>query len=87
MKTAWHQQYRGLQRKGIQNPDPRERFLTDLGKFLSEIRNEGADYILGWDANTPYDHDDIQDFLQDHDMVDAFSNFMDERPATHIKGL
>jgi hypothetical protein len=60
--------------------------MIDLGKFLTEIRNAGADYILGWDTNMPYDSDDIQDFLQDHDMVDAFSKFFEERPATHING-
>jgi hypothetical protein len=86
MKTAWHQQYRGLVRKGLCNPDPQERFLFDPGKFLTEIRNDGADYILGWDANTPYDSDDIQDFLQDHDMVDAFTEFFEDRPATHVNG-
>jgi hypothetical protein len=36
------------------------------------------------DANDPYNHNDIQDFLQDHDMVDAFSDFMEEHPATHF---
>jgi hypothetical protein len=86
MKTAWHQQYRGLVRKGLRDPDPRARFMIDLGKFLTEIRNAGADYMLGWDANTPYDSDNIQDFLQDHDMVNAFSEFFEERPATHING-
>jgi hypothetical protein len=60
--------------------------MFDLGKFLTEIRNDGADYILGWDANTPYDSDDIQDFLQDHDMVDAFTEFFEDSPATHING-
>jgi hypothetical protein len=52
--------------------------MFDLGKFLTEIHNDGADYILGWDANTPYDSDDIQDFLQDHDMVDAFTEFFED---------
>jgi hypothetical protein len=41
---------------------------------MFDLRNDGADYILGWDANTPYDSDDIQDFLQDHDMVDDLLN-------------
>jgi exonuclease III len=86
MKTALHQQYRSLVKKGIQYPESRERFLTDLGRFLTKIHTEGAEYILGWDANTAYDHDDIQDFLQDHDMVDAFTDFFDEQPATHING-
>jgi hypothetical protein len=60
--------------------------MMDLARFLTEICNDGADYNLGWDANTPYDHDDIQDFLQDHDMVDAFSDLFDEQPATHFRG-
>jgi hypothetical protein len=60
--------------------------MFDLGKFLTKIRNDGADYILGWDANTPYDSDDIQDFLQDHDMVDAFTEFFEDQPATHVNG-
>jgi hypothetical protein len=31
-----------------------------------------------------HDHDDIQDFLQKHDMVDAYSDFYDERPASFL---
>jgi hypothetical protein len=65
---------------------PRQHFITDLARFLTKICNDGADYILGWDANTPYNHYDIQDFVQDHDMVDAFSDLFDEWPATHFRG-
>jgi hypothetical protein len=86
MMTTWHQQYRGLCKQGLRNPDPRQRFLVDLGHFLTEIREQGAKYILGWDANESHDHSNIQDFLQKHDMVDAYSDFYDERPATHCKG-
>jgi hypothetical protein len=60
--------------------------MVDLGKFLTTIRTAGADYILGWDANTAHDHDEIQDFLQDHDMTHAFTEFFDEHPPTHING-
>jgi hypothetical protein len=83
-KTAWHQQYQGLVKQGLQNLEPREQFMLDLGRFLTKIRTSGADYILSWDVNTAHDHDEIQDFLQDHDMVDAFTEFFDERPLTHI---
>jgi hypothetical protein len=38
--------------------------MVDLGKFLTMIRTAGADYILGWDANTAHDHDEIQDFYR-----------------------
>jgi hypothetical protein len=77
MKTALHQQYCGLIKKGIKKPNPCQWFMINLGKFLSQLCDDGSEYILGWDANTPHNHDDIQDFLQDHDMVDAFSDFMD----------
>jgi hypothetical protein len=83
MTTAWHQQYRGLRARGIQNPDPRQRFFSDLGQFLMKIHSDGSDYTLGMDF---CDHDDIQDFLPDHDMVDGFSDFMEERPATQFRG-
>jgi hypothetical protein len=33
-----------------------------------------------------HDHDEIQDFLQDHDMVDVFIEFFDEHPLTHFNG-
>jgi hypothetical protein len=46
----------------------------------------GADYILRWDANTAHDHNEIQDFLQDHDMVDVLTEFFDECPPMHING-
>jgi hypothetical protein len=75
-----------LVKQGLQNPEPREWFMLDLGWFLTKIRTSGADYILGWDVNTAHDHDEIQDFLLDHDMVDAFTEFFDERPPTHING-
>jgi hypothetical protein len=60
--------------------------LTWENSCLTYATKEPNSYILGWDANTPYDYDDIQDFLQDHDVVDAFSDFMDECPATHFSG-
>jgi hypothetical protein len=86
MKMAWHQHYRGLIKKGIKN-NPRQWYMINLGKFLSQLRDDRSEYILGWDANTPNNHDDIQDFLQDHDMVDAFSDFMDALLQKHYKGI
>jgi hypothetical protein len=44
MTTTWHQQYRGLCKQGLRNPDPRQRVLVDLGHFLTEIREQGAEY-------------------------------------------
>lgn len=47
MKTAWHQQCRGLVRRKLRYPDPRKQFLLDLGKFLLSLKDQGADCILG----------------------------------------
>jgi hypothetical protein len=52
--------------------------MVDLRRFLTKIQTAGAEYILKWDANTAYNHDNIQDSLQDHNMVDAFSAFLDK---------
>ena len=41
---------------------------------------------MSWDANTPHDDNEIIDFLLDTDMIDAFDDFLDEQPATHING-
>ena len=84
--TTWHQQYQRLVKKGLDNPDPWAHFLHDLRKFLNNLKSGGSEYIIGWDANTPYNDDEIIDFLQDTDVVDAFDDFLDECPATHING-
>ena len=85
--TAWHQQYHGLVKKGLCNPDPQQCFLVDLRKFLDKIKSSGSEYIfVGWDANTPNDDDEILDFLQDTDMIDVVDDFFDECPAIHING-
>ena len=34
----------------------------------------------------PHNDDEILDFLQDTNMIDAFDDFFDECPATHING-
>jgi hypothetical protein len=36
MKTAWHQQYCGLVKKGQWNPDPGEQFMVNLGKYKKQ---------------------------------------------------
>jgi hypothetical protein len=33
--------------------------MINLGKLLSQLCNDGSEYILGWDANTPHNHNDI----------------------------
>lgn len=84
--TAWHQQYRGLVKRGLRDPDPRQRFLSDLREFLQELKQQGHVYIVGWDANDPYDCDTIDDFLTDTDMIDCFDDLLLPRPPTHNRG-
>ena len=83
--TTWHQQERALRSKGIYD-DPRDQFLIDFKKFLLDLKENGNKYIIGWDANAPYDEPEIMDLLQETDMVDPFTDFFAERPATHSRG-
>jgi hypothetical protein len=70
----------------VPNPDPQSQFLQDLQKFLTELKQEVAEYVLSWDANSPYDDEEIIDFLQETDMIDTFDNFLEDWPATHKNG-
>jgi hypothetical protein len=83
--TTWHQQERALRTKGIYD-DPRDQFLIDFKKFLLDLKKNGNKYIIGWDANAPYDEPEIMDLLQETDMVNPFTEFFAERPATHSQG-
>jgi len=83
MTTAWHQQYRKLLLRGLTDPEPRQQFMTDLRKFLLNIKSQGSVYSLNWDANTAHNDDEILDLLQDTDMTDVFDDYFFHRPPTH----
>ena len=86
MTTTWHQQERALRSKGIYE-DPRDHFMINFKCFLLDLKDNGNKYIIGWDANAPHDEPEIMDLLQETNMVDPFTDFFTEHPATHIWGL
>jgi hypothetical protein len=49
--TAYHQQWHLIRHKGDSNPQPRERFITDLITEIQKWQRSGADIILGGDFN------------------------------------
>jgi len=70
--TTWHQQYQGLWKRGIQDPDPCSQFFTDLKKFINKQHQDGNLIILGMEANLAYNIDEVLDFLMEADLVDLF---------------
>ena len=84
--TTWDQQHRGLLRRNITDPDPRQQFIDDLTKFLRRLEQNGHEIILGVDFNDPHDSDEWLDFLQVTNLVDLHDDFFDRRPPTYFRG-
>ena len=51
--TAYMQQWDHMIAQGIENPDPKKQFLTDLEAFINKLRKKGESIILAVDANEP----------------------------------
>lgn len=87
--TAYHQQQRAL---NIANRalSPRQAFIQDLDHFLTVLRNQGNDIILGGDFNESLEdkHSGILSLITTHQLSDPFlyrfphhTNF-----GTHVSG-
>jgi len=53
--TVPAQQTRFLQQHGIQTPNPKKQFVTDLIAFINTWIHKGKDILLGMDANEDVD--------------------------------
>ena len=87
LTTAWHQQYRRLRKRGIDKPDPRTQFYTDLKRFIKQHQREGHLFIIGMDANAAHDDDEVLDFMCETELIDVFDDFVAHpRPPTYARG-
>eukprot|EP00957_Ditylum_brightwellii_P042947 3251885-Ditylum_brightwellii.AAC.1 len=65
------QQWRALKKKGIQKPDPRKQFLTDLSDFLEELLDKDHELVLSLDVNKDITEDgDFKNFIDENDLID-----------------
>lgn len=76
--TACMQQWRIQRASGINNPNPRSLFLSDLTSEIKSKRAENYEVFIMGDFNTPIDDPDLREFMHECDLFD-----LHEPCATH----
>jgi hypothetical protein len=67
--TTYQQQTRILRQQGVKNPNPTEQVLTDLTTLIKRLHQQQDKIILMWDANDTLQHNDIQKFQSQTELV------------------
>jgi len=88
--TATAQQTRLLLKQGIQQPDPKTQFITDLILQVKTWRTAGAEVLIGMDANEDVDNPQakITRFFRETDLLDLHHHRYPavKKPVTHQHG-
>jgi hypothetical protein len=89
--SSYNQQYMGLKTKGIDNPDPRQQFISDLIITIKKLKNSENDkIIIGLDANADIntDKNGLQKLCNSCDLVDMYTTIHEdyENFPTHSNG-
>ena len=68
--------------------DPRKAFLTDITQFLRGEKQKGHKLLLCMDANTPWNHKDIQTLKREVGLKDLMkaANRDSPSPSTYDRG-
>jgi len=89
-QTVTAQQTRLLQAQGLQSPNPRALFLTDLITLVHQWRTAQKEVILCIDMNDPVDDPkaDVARLFQETDLLDLHYHKYPsyQKPATHQRG-
>lgn len=88
-KTAFSQQWRILRRqKATATVDPRRQFLQDMLQHITQYNTQDIPTILLWDANEAVTTKDMQKFMRDCKLEEAYEYRFpeDDKPATHREG-
>ena len=88
--TATAQQTRLLLQQGIEHPDPKIQFITDLISQVQTWRAAGAEVLIGMDANEDVDNPQskIARISRETDLLDLHHHRYPAtpKPATHQRG-
>jgi hypothetical protein len=86
--TAWKQQWRLHREQGIENPDPRELFLTDLTAEVKERQAQGFEIFIMGDFNTAIDDNRLRNFTHECELFDLHEPCAPSStaPATYKNG-
>ena len=86
INTTFSQHIRYLDDIGDER-DPRQALLDDLGKFITECRNNQDQIILMMDVNDNVQAPHIQTWLQQHELSEAIAAHRDgPAPPTYHRG-
>ena len=78
--TAFMQQYEGLRKKGITNPDPRKQLFDDLTDMIAEWRERNYHPIVMGDLNSVMTDKDLHIFMQTNGLHDLIGSNNNEEP-------
>ena len=87
--TAYMQQWTIMRHEGIKNPKPREQFVVDMIKFITEWQEKGYEIVLGMDANEPLGvtRNGIHKIIQENRLTDAhMEKYGGKIPETYERG-
>jgi len=88
--TATAQQTRLLLQQGVQQPDPKIQFITDLISQVQKWRAAGAEVLIGMDANEDMNNPQskIARIFRETDLLDLHQHRYPamKKPATHQRG-
>ena len=73
IQTAYTQQYRIMQEKGIEQPNPRKQWCIDMIRQIKEWRKEG-EILLLTDANSELGDTAFGDFVAEAGLYDILGS-------------
>eukprot|EP00957_Ditylum_brightwellii_P147057 11197073-Ditylum_brightwellii.AAC.1 len=87
--TCWMQQWRSLQKQGVEEPDPHYQFMTDFESFLEDHLNNNEEIIVGMNVNEEDSPKaEIKQLMRRLDMIDVHCHLHSEAkaPSTYQRG-
>jgi len=88
--TVTAQQTRLLLQRGVQNPNPRQQFISDLIQQIKQWRQQNKEVLIGMDANENIDdpNSHIARLFDETDLIDLHHHRYPTKPkpATHQRG-
>jgi hypothetical protein len=88
--TAYAQQWAVLRQQGIDRPEPRQQFITDIKRLLKNQKREGNKIILMMDANESMgsEKNGVSSITSDCDLIDIHTARHSEAAttATYARG-
>jgi hypothetical protein len=72
--TAWKTQWSMLRASGIQKPDPRQQFFTDLLVYIQQLKRDKHEIFVMLDANETTDarNGPFDKFVTDSGLIDLY---------------